>query len=72
MTTKPNPGSDEAIAAGCSCPVLDNAHGKGCGYLNADCAPMFWINADCPMHGSPQARNAVDTMRALRKAVGAE
>lgn len=25
----PNPGSDEAIAAGCRCPVLDNAHGRG-------------------------------------------
>ena len=25
----PNPGSDEALAAGCECAVLDNAHGKG-------------------------------------------
>lgn len=72
MTTKPNPGSDEAISLGCTCLVLDNAHGKGNGYLKTDGSPMFWINADCPMHGSPQAQNAVDTMQALRKAVGAE
>lgn len=25
----PNPGSPESIAAGCICPVLDNAHGRG-------------------------------------------
>ena len=24
-----NPGSDEAIAAGCTCPVIDNGHGRG-------------------------------------------
>jgi len=26
---KPNPGSPEAIKKGCTCPVLDNGHGKG-------------------------------------------
>lgn len=25
----PTPGSDEAIKIGCTCPVMDNAHGKG-------------------------------------------
>jgi hypothetical protein len=29
MTKLPNPGSNEAIARGCSCPVLDNGHGRG-------------------------------------------
>lgn len=24
----PNPGSDAAIKMGCTCPVLDNAHGR--------------------------------------------
>ena len=28
----PKPGSDEAIAQGCACAVLDNCHGKGIGY----------------------------------------
>jgi hypothetical protein len=40
----PNPGSDEAIKQGCTCPVLDNAHGKG-SYRGG-----FFITADCPLH----------------------
>ena len=40
----PNPGSDAAIKQGCTCPVMDNAHGR-----RAD--GMFWINAECPVHG---------------------
>ncbi len=43
----PNPGSDEAIALGCKCPTLDNAHGKG---ARGD-PDLFWINKDCPIHG---------------------
>ena len=41
-----NPGSDEAIEKGCTCPVLDNAHGNG-----ARGDPNFWISEDCPIHG---------------------
>lgn len=26
---QPNPGTKEAIKAGCSCPVLDNQRGRG-------------------------------------------
>ena len=44
----PNPGSDEAVARGCSCPVLDNAHGAGLPYPDG---PVFWVNKDCPLHG---------------------
>ena len=41
-----NPGSDEAIAAGCICAVLDNAHGFG--YLGV---PGRWIyTVGCPVH----------------------
>lgn len=42
-----NPGSDEAIARGCKCAVLDNAHGKG---LRGD-PRYFSIMEDCPLHG---------------------
>lgn len=28
MTKVPNPGSDEAVARGCKCPIMDNNHGK--------------------------------------------
>ncbi len=43
----PNPGSAEAIKAGCSCPILDNRHGKGA-YDGKD--GQFWINEGCPLH----------------------
>lgn len=45
----PNPGSNEAVEKGCTCPVLDNAHGKG---ARGD-PDLFWINKDCPIHGIP-------------------
>lgn len=46
---RPNPGSDEAIKQGCSCPVLDNAHGKGM----CD-GTVFWVNRTCPIHGTKE------------------
>lgn len=48
---KPNPGSAEANEAGCTCPVLDNEHGRGCGFLDEDGNPTFWITELCPIHG---------------------
>lgn len=47
LRAAPNPGSDEAIAKGCKCPVLDNAHGRG--YLGKP--GIFVLSADCPLHG---------------------
>ncbi len=43
----PNPGSDEAIAQGCTCPVLDNAHGRG--YMGI--SNVFVWSEKCPLHG---------------------
>ena len=41
-----NPGSESAGIKGCTCPVLDNSHGRG--YL---CQPdVFVIREDCPLH----------------------
>jgi len=53
----PDPGSDAAIALGCTCPVLDNNHGAGVGctgWLIDDTGfdGLFWINNACPLHGS--------------------
>ena len=54
----PNPGSDEAVAKGCKCPVLDNAHGDG--WLGMGSKPfglggnLFWMAANCPLHGDPK------------------
>ena len=36
------PGSDEAVAQGCKCPVLDNQD------MPED---KKWVNLDCPLHG---------------------
>lgn len=50
MTEPYNPGSDEAIEEGCTCPVFDNNHGRG--YMGME--DVFVYNGDCPMHG-PEA-----------------
>ena len=42
----PNPGSEEAIEAGCICPVLDNEHGKG--YMGL--SGVFVYTQGCPVH----------------------
>jgi len=45
----PNPGSKEAIAQGCKCPVMDNNRGAGVpnGHGNP---PVFWYSSDCVVH----------------------
>lgn len=47
----PNPGSDDAVAAGCTCPVMDN--GRGRGYMGV--AGLFWYSATCPVHAKREA-----------------
>ena len=39
-----SPGSDEAVAKGCTCPVSDNARGQGLP------GGQFWISEGCPLH----------------------
>lgn len=46
----PNPGSNEAILLGCICPVEDNHHGEG--FPWGEIENSFWINTECPLHGS--------------------
>lgn len=46
----PNPGSDLAVSQGCKCPVSDNARGLGCGRLDENGAPLFWLSEDCSLH----------------------
>jgi hypothetical protein len=43
-----NPGSPQAVQAGCNCPVTDNHHGEG--YLGKP--GVFTINKSCPIPGS--------------------
>lgn len=40
------PGSKEARDAGCTCPVLDNEHGKG--YMGL--SGVYIYSGDCPIH----------------------
>lgn len=49
-TKQPNPGHSEAIKLGCTCQVLDNNHGIGCG-KDEKGQTRFWIREDCPIHG---------------------
>ena len=50
MSIKPNPGSDEAIAQGCTCPVLDNGRGGGVWGGIKGGEQVFWITEGCPVH----------------------
>jgi len=43
----PNPGSDDALYLGCTCPVLDNAHGAG-HFMGGP--GVFAIVEGCPLH----------------------
>lgn len=55
-----NPGSPEAMKAGCRCPVFDN--GKGRGYMGVP--GTFLINGDCPLHGIIPTRRGDETSNA--------
>lgn len=54
MPDLPNPGSDEAIALGCTCPVMDNARGEGID--DGEGGRLFWKRAGCPLHGLQEDR----------------
>lgn len=55
MKDRHNPGSDEALDAGCTCPVLDNNHGKRSPWPGKDGAgDGWWMLADCPYHQTPE------------------
>lgn len=51
MDIPPNPGSEQALRQGCTCPVLDNNHGKG--IVHGPKGVEFWTDENCPLHGSP-------------------
>ena len=46
----PNPGSPEAVEAGCLCPTMDNHNGKGF-QMGEENGVMFWMVRSCPLHG---------------------
>lgn len=48
MSDKPDPGSPEALLAGCTCPVMDNNNGNGMGEERE----IYTVDALCPIHGA--------------------
>lgn len=49
-----NPGSPAAIEQGCTCPRMDNGHGRGYmggAILDDEGSPLFVMDGDCPLHG---------------------
>ena len=67
-TTPIAPGSPEAVARGCQCPVLDNARGKGAGFHGQR---EYWISEGCPIHaGIAKSGKKVNRVRRSRKGSG--
>jgi len=55
LENKP-PGHPNAVKNGCTCPVIDNNYGYGCGWMDAEGNPLFWFNYECPLHGGKNAK----------------
>lgn len=55
------PGSEEAIEAGCECPVIDNEHGKGVG------DGLYWMNGGCPLHGALEENMSSENIEELSR-----
>ena len=53
MKTPPNPGTEEAQALGCICPVVANHWGAG---YRAD-GKLFVIAIDCPLHNPKEEKS---------------
>lgn len=54
MGDKPNPGSQEAVDLGCTCPRMDNGHGRGYlgGVNDENGYTVFVMTVGCPVHDS--------------------
>lgn len=50
--TAPNPGTAQAVAQGCTCPVVDNQKGEGIPAFGDDGKPVryWWYDTSCPVH----------------------
>ena len=55
------PGAPRAVNEGCLCPILDNAHGRGCGSNTT--GPLYVIREDCPLHGDERRDPAIERAR---------
>ena len=57
-----SPGSVEAMAAGCRCPVLDNAYGKGRPGPDPSSPPLFVVRVGCPLHHQETCGETANTI----------
>jgi hypothetical protein len=59
----PNPGSDQALMLACTCPVLDNGHGRGYmgGVQDETGATLFVYTHGCPLHFPKSETSCADT-----------
>lgn len=57
----PNPGSPEAIALSCSCPVIDNGNGKGWmgGVKDENGDTVFVYTVGCKVHSPELPRRSL-------------
>lgn len=51
----PNPGTEEAIGMGCTCPVMDNEYGRG--YQGQE--GVFVFNMCCPIHAGDSVKEEI-------------
>ncbi len=49
-TAVPNPGSNEALAQGCTCPESVNHHGRGFYFSGEPETTYFYYTVGCPLH----------------------
>ena len=58
---QPIPGSAAAVAAGCRCPLRDNAFGNGYlnGVKNERGETLYWVSNVCPLHGNKGEKSGV-------------
>jgi hypothetical protein len=53
-----NPGSPEAVAAGCTCPIGDNHNGAGIPMtVKGKQVISFWHSGDCPIHDKQEEKD---------------
>ena len=57
LLMEPNPGTQEAIDAGCTCAVLDNNHGWGFGGMGGG-KGIFCYSGGCPLHWEEEENDA--------------
>lgn len=62
---QPNPGSREAAEAGCICPIEQNFRG-----VVPPLDEHWWIDAECPMHGTWVIETEGDIERRNRAEAG--